>query len=419
MGRVKEGTAAILNLVSASILIGMTLLCFFLWTRGIGTPEMFNIYAHMSRYMPIGATIVLVLNCYRMKWADIIWVGVALLSILFFHQFDTMRQADFFLDITIALIIFVVLDFKLVEFTKELRLIFAGLMLIILLITAYRIFSEIPTPTSGNSIWDKSNKLQEIWINTNTIGSSVMCSSFLIATLLQSLDWTWAKILKFVVYFIALACTWVVQSQAAFFAVVCFVLFDAWPNFLKEKVRWAYGVVYSVFLIGIFPLSLYLANSSNIDLFTGREDIWKQFYDTLFKVRKQFLVGMPPFTFKRGEQVLGNHNSYNAILGGFGLIGLVLISLFILYNIWSLIIREETQAIQFSFIIAFFAILLQSTMEDTLMAPYWIPITFCLLGLAWQENPEIEEIYDYSTNVFDQRDEELEIEPSRKNRRRL
>lgn len=246
-----------------------------------------------------------------------------------------------------------------------------------------------------------------------------MCSSFLIATLLQSLDWTWAKILKFVVYFIALACTWVVQSQAAFFAVVCFVLFDAWPNFLKEKVRWAYGVVYSVFLIGIFPLSLYLANSSNIDLFTGREDIWKQFYDTLFKVRKQFLVGMPPFTFKRGEQVLGNHNSYNAILGGFGLIGLVLISLFILYNIWSLIIREETQAIQFSFIIAFFAILLQSTMEDTLMAPYWIPITFCLLGLAWQENPEIEEIYDYSTNVFDQRDEELEIEPSRKNRRRL
>lgn len=95
MGRVKEGTAAILNLVSASILIGMTLLCFFLWTRGIGTPEMFNIYAHMSRYMPIGATIVLVLNCYRMKWADMIWVGVALLSILFFHQFDTMRQADF------------------------------------------------------------------------------------------------------------------------------------------------------------------------------------------------------------------------------------------------------------------------------------------------------------------------------------
>lgn len=140
---------------------------------------------------------------------------------------------------------------------------------------------------------------------------------------------------------------------SSIFAVVCFVLFDAWPNFLKEKVRWAYGVVYSVFLIGIFPLSLYLANSSNIDLFTGREDIWKQFYDTLFKVRKQFLVGMPPFTFKRGEQVLGNHNSYNAILGGFGLIGLVLISLFILYNIWSLIIREETQAIQFSFIIAF------------------------------------------------------------------
>lgn len=417
MVRVKEGTAAILNLISASILIGMTLLCFFLWTKGIGTAEMFNIYAHMSRYMPIGATIVLVLNCYRMRWADFAWVGIALLSIIFFHQFDSLRQADFFLDITIALIIFVVLDFKLVEFTKGLRLIFAGLMLVILLITAYRIFTEIPTPPSGISIWDKSNKLQEIWINTNTIGSSVMCSSFLIVTLLQSLEWTWAKVMKFIVYIIALACTWVVQSQAAFFAVAFFVLFDAWPNFFKEKVRWAYGIVYSAFLIGIFPLSFYLANSSSIDLFTGREDIWKKFYETLFKVKEQFFVGMPPFTFKRGEQILGNHNSYNAILGAFGLIGLVLISLFILYNVWLLIVREDTQAIQFSFLIAFFAVLLQSTMEDTLMAPYWIPITFCLLGLAWQRNPEFEEPYDYSINMFETT-EDFEPETRSRSRRR-
>lgn len=418
MGRVKDSTADLLNLISASILIGMTLLCFFLWTKGIGTPGMFYIYAHMSRYMPIGATIVLVLNCYRMKWDDFAWVGIALVSIVFFHQFDSLRQADIFLDVTIALIIFIVLDFKLVEFTKGIRLVFAGLILLVLLITAFRIFTEIPTPPSGISIWDKSNKLQEIWINTNTIGSSVMCSSFLAATLLQSLDLTWAKMLKFAVYAIALACTWVVQSQAAFIAVAFFVLFDLWPNFLKEKVKWAYGIVYSVFLIGIFPLSLFLANSSNIDLFTGREDIWKHFYDTLFKVRKQFWVGMPAFTFKRGQQVLGNHNSYNSTLGAFGLIGLVLISLFILYNVWLLILREDTQTIQFSFIIAFFGVLLQSTMEDTLMAPYWIPITFCLLGLAWQQNPEPDEYYDYSTNVFDPIEEEYDIEPTRRSRRR-
>jgi hypothetical protein len=165
-------------------------------------------------------------------------------------------------------------------------------------------------------------------------------------------------------------------------------------------------------------LSLFLANSSNIDLFTGREDIWKHFYDTLFKVRKQFWVGMPAFTFKRGQQVLGNHNSYNSTLGAFGLIGLVLISLFILYNVWLLILREDTQTIQFSFIIAFFGVLLQSTMEDTLMAPYWIPITFCLLGLAWQQNPEPDEYYDYSTNVFDPIEEEYDIEPTRRSRRR-
>lgn len=417
MERMKKGTANTLNLVSAAILIGMTLLCFFLWTKGIGTQGMFNIYASMNRYMPIGATIVLVLNCYKLKWNDLIWIGIAILSVLFYHQFDGLRQAGFLQDITLALIIFVVLDFKLVEFTKSLRLIFAGLIFLVLLITAFRIFTEIPTPPSGISIWDKSNKLQEIWINTNTIGSSVMCSSFLVVTLLQSLEWTWASILKYPVYLIALACTWVVQSQAAFIAVVFFVFFDLWPNFLKKTVKWGYGIGYSIFLIGIFPLSLFLANSSNIDLFTGREDIWKNFYDTLFEVKQQFWVGMPPFTFKRGAQILGNHNSYNATLGQFGLVGLVLMSLFILYNVWLIIIRD-TQSTQLSFVIAFFAILLQSTMEDTLMAPYWIPITFCLLGLAWQKNQVIEEPLDYSVNVFDPiEEEETETRLTRRSRR--
>ncbi len=418
MERAMRGISTILNLISAIILMGMTLLCFFLWTRGIGTEGMFNIYANMNRYMPIGATIVLLLNAHRLKIDDLIWIGVAVLSAIFFYQFDGLRQVDFLQDITLALIIFIVLDFKLVDFTKNLRVIFAGLVAVVLLITAYRIFTEIPEPTAGISIWDKSNKLQEIWINTNTIGSSVMCSSFLVVTLLQSLEWTWATLLKYPVYLVALACTWVVQSQAAFIAVAVFVISDIWPNFLKERVKWAYGLGYSIFLIGIFPLSLFLANSSNIDLFTGREDIWKHFYDTLFKVKEQFFVGMPPFTFRRGQQILGNHNSYNATLGQFGLVGLVLMSLFILYNVWLIILRYDTQAIQLSFILAFFAILLQSTMEDTLMAPYWIPITFCLLGLAWQKNQIFEEPFDYSTNVFGPNEEEdYDVTPTRRNRR--
>ncbi|MDT2769686.1 EpaQ family protein [Enterococcus pseudoavium] len=420
MERVKKGTSATLNTISAVILIGMTLLCFFLWTKGIGTQGMFNIYANMGRYMPIGATIVLLLNCYRLKVEDLVWIGIAILSVFFFQRFDVMRQAGIWSDITLALIIFIVLDFKLVEFTKGLRGLFAGLMVVVLLITAYRIFTEIPAPAAGMSIWDKSNKLQEIWINTNTIGSSVMCASFLSATLFQSLEWTWAKIIKYPIYLIALACTWVVQSQAAFIAVAFFVFFDLWPAFLKEKVKWAYGIGYSIFLIGIFPLSLFLANSSHFDLFTGREDIWKHFYETLFKVKGQFWVGMPPFTFKRGAQILGNHNSYNATLGQFGLVGLVLMSSFILYNVWRLIIKKETAAFQLSFLIAFFAVLLQSTMEDTLMAPYWIPITFCLLGLAWQQNQVPEEFYDYSLNIFDPEvdEEEFEVRPTRSSRYR-
>lgn len=419
MERVKQNTANLLNIISACILIGMTLLCFFLWTKGIGTQGMFNIYASMNRYMPMGATIVLILNFYRLKLEDLIWIGVALLSIIFFHQFDELRQADFFQDIIIATIIFVVLDFKLVEFTKTMRLVFAGLMAVVLAITAYRIFTEIPAPAAGMSIWDKSNKLQEIWINTNTIGSSVMCSSFLVVTLLQSLEWTWAKVAKYPIYLIALACTWVVQSQAAFLAVAFFVFFDLWPNGLKERIKWVYGIGYSIFLVGIFPLSYFLANSNSVDLFTGREDIWKHFYEQLFEVKEQFWVGMSAFTFQRGTQLLGNHNSYNATLGQFGLIGLVIVSLFILYNVWQIIIKADLQATQLSFIIAFFAVLLQSTMEDTLMAPYWIPITFCLLGLAWQKNKVPEEMWEELEDDFDYEDEnETKLTRTQRNHQR-
>ena len=124
MVEIKKGASDLLNLISACILIGMTLLCFFLWTKGIGTQGMFNIYASMNRYMLIGATVVLVLNFYRIKLDDHIWIGVAVLSVLFFRQFDGLREAGFLQDITIALIIFVVLDFKLVRFTKGLRIVF-------------------------------------------------------------------------------------------------------------------------------------------------------------------------------------------------------------------------------------------------------------------------------------------------------
>lgn len=386
----------ILNTISLFILFVMICACYFLWTRGIGTQPMLDLYTGMVRYVTYGAIVVLLLNIYRLTITDWVWVILAIVSVPFYSQFSDLRGAGFFQNVIPALIIITVIDFKIVYFTKWIRALLGGILLIILLITMYRIFTEMPPPTDGNSIWAPTNKLKEIWINTNTIGASVMTASLLSACLFRSLRMGWSDWIIYPIYLLGLIGTWVVQSKASFAATVCFVLLDVFPESVKEKLKYFYGGIYTIFLTTIFPISYFVAFSDEVNIFTGREEIWREFYEKLFETSQQVLVGMYPFTYHRGNEVLGYHNSYNSLLGQYGIIGLILVSLFILYTVWSIILKRDFEVARYSFLIAFFGILLQSTMEDTLNAGFWIPLTFSLLGLAGQQSLEDEEYeYDY------------------------
>lgn len=329
------------------------------------------------------ASIVLVLNCFRIKKVDWIWVGIAIFSIVFFVHFNEFRDSNFYRDTALALIIFTVLNFKYTVFDESARRVLLILLCAVLAITVFRVFTEIPV-TEGKSIWDIDNGLKEIWINTNTIGASLMTLVLLIVSLLHSMKSKWSTVLVYPIYIVGLLSIWVVQSQSSLYALILFTVVDIWPKKWVVNQRKILGIVYSVFLVFIFPVSLWLANSEKYDLFTGREEIWQAFYRKLFQSGESFLIGPKPFVFNRYGEILGHHNSYNATLGQYGLIGLVILILFILINVWRMVLKDTFSKTQAAFLVAFFSVLLQSTMEDGLMAAFWIPTTFVLLGFAAQ-----------------------------------
>lgn len=372
-----------LDLISVLLLSAMIAACFYLWLQGVDTNAKLQFYLQLPRWITLGAVAVLALNVSRLEMVDVVWLVIAVLSVILYTFFADLRQADFFLNAVPATFIILVLDFKLVPFTKSARLALAVLSSLVLLFTFYRILTEIPQPPAGQSIWAPSNALKAIWVNTNTIGELVMCGTILGICLFQSvLNRSWFLTLPLAT--VGLAGTWVVQSKAALYAMVVFCGLQLFNQLLKGKFRWGYGSGISVFLVSILPLSYLAAKLDAINLFTGREEIWRSFFTELVKSKEQIWLGMKPFVFYRNNEALSYHSSYVALWGHFGLIGVILLLSFILFMVWQICLKKEHVQLRLSFLIGFIAVLLQSMMEETLVAVFWFPLTISLLGLALQ-----------------------------------
>ena len=91
---------------------------------------------------------------------------------------------------------------------------------------------------------------------------------------------------------------------------------------------------------------------------------------------------MKPFIFQRGNQFLGNHNSYNSFLNLYGLLGVIIAGVLVLIYVGRLTLKADLSNGQVTFLWAFFAVMIQSFMEDTLTSFSWVPIIYLLLGMA-------------------------------------
>src|SRR5699024_10597057 len=146
-----------------------------------------------------------------------------------YAHFRDVRDSSMYIDLLIPLIVALVLIVKWIEFDKLDRAVYMLVFYIFLGITVYRVFTEIKVP-EGQSIWTPSNKLSDIWINTNTIGSSLMMLSLLISSFASSFERWYVRLLGVPALVAGILGIWVCQSRGALIAMIVFVLLDIWPK---------------------------------------------------------------------------------------------------------------------------------------------------------------------------------------------
>ncbi|MDO4623984.1 MAG: EpaQ family protein [Enterococcus hirae] len=371
----------LINKMSVGLLILFLSAIYFVWTAGLGNAQALFLYDNSAQFVTFGIVILFILNVYKGRRADFIFLAAAMLIYFLFDHFREVRASSMNVDLLIPLIIVFCLTVKWIQFDKLDRSIFILVCYVFLGITLYRIFTEIKIP-NGESIWLPDNKVSDIWINTNTIGSTLMTLSLLISGFASSFErWYVRVFVGFPSVIAGIIGIWVCQSKGALVAMIVFVLLDIWPKQLFKIIR-APFLAYMIVTIFALPVSYLAAHSEHLNLFTGREEIWLKFYETISEKSEQVWVGMKPFIFQRGNQFLGNHNSYNSFLNLYGLLGVIIAGVLVLIYVGRLTLKADLSNGQVTFLWAFFAVMIQSFMEDTLTSFPWVPIIYLLLGMA-------------------------------------
>ncbi|OUZ27996.1 hypothetical protein A5806_002605 [Enterococcus faecium] len=380
MSHIQELVEKLINKMSAIFLLLLVSILYLIWTVGLNPPTILFIYDNAAQLVTFFVGCLFLLNLYKVKRIDLFFIVTGILFYLFFSFFRSYRGDTFYGDLIVPTIIAIILIVKWTEFTVFDRSLYLVVFYVFLLVTVYRVFTEIPVP-DRQSIWHSSNKLSDIWINTNTIGSSLVTLSLLITGVSSSFGKWYMRLLSLPALILAGATIWVCQSKAALYALVIFIILEILPKKYFRNTHLSFWI-YAVVSILTLPISYFAAMSDKVHLFTGREEIWRKFYETLGEKTGQILVGMKPFFFHRGNQILGNHNTYHALVNYYGLIGFVLSIILLLSFLWLLVRKCELTNGQLTFLWAFLAIMCQSFMEETLTTISWVPIVFLMLAMA-------------------------------------
>lgn len=372
-----------LNKASNLVLLATIAASYLMWVVGIGTKTTSFIYDNSVYLLVAAITFVLLVKSKELTKSDWVLIVLAVGMFIFFSLTSSMRQSNRFINASIPLVILLLLCFKKSMFTKVDMGILTGITAISLSVTLYRIYTELPKLIPPELIWKNDNKLEAIWINTNTIGMTIFLSVMMLTILIKSFDIGYFKLLVIPIYFVGLLAIWVCQSKASLGGLVLFIIVD---NALPKKILRNNYILMAgfslLFLLG--PFIFYeFAKSDTIDLFTGRENIWAEFFEKWLSGGQNMLIGMTPFT--ASWKPLGTHNSFIYALNNYGVIGYLLFFGVLLYflglNLWK---KKELSSLQVSLLLAFFAICVQGMMEDTLLANYWLPIVYAFVGIAAQ-----------------------------------
>lgn len=377
----------VLNRIGRLILLVTMIGSYTMWVVGIDAPVTKYMYGNSSILLLIAVILVLLLNCTKLKFIDWLTVALALATWLLFHFTESIRQSTMQTDTMIPLIILLVLCFKVCVFDRLDQTLLLIVSLVALSATLYRMPVELPQLIPVDEIFKESNKLESIWINTNTIGATLMFSTMMASSLIKAYRNKVFNLLLLPVYIGGVLGTWVSQSKTSFAILVGFILVDNLlpKRFLQRSKVWLFGFV-GVAALG--PLLFYLcAETDTVDLFTGRERIWHEFFAKWLSNPQHIKIGMEPFV--ASWKPLGTHNAFLFTLSNFGVIGYLILFGFLVSMILLIGFRKKKlDRLQVSLLLGFLLIWIHSFMEDILLAPHWMPIVYSFLGLAFYFRPE-------------------------------
>ncbi len=357
---------------------------FVLWIVGIDTPITQFLYVNFLYFLLGIILLFLILKLKELDRTDIMIICFSLGLFLFYTLTSPVRHSNRFINADLPIIILFLLCFKKANFTKSdgwIMVVVSGFSLFGIL---FRLFVELPKLIDPALLWQKANKLEFIWINTNTIGAAILFSVIIVTVLIKSFDIGYFKLLVIPIYIAGIIGTWVCQSSASFISLVVFVLLD---NLVPKKIlqkKWLLICGFTLLFL-LAPFVFYhFARSTGVDFFTGRERIWGEFFDKWLSSHQNMAIGMAPFT--ASWKPLGTHNSFLYILGNYGIVGYIFFFGFILtLLVKSALGRKKYSKTQISLLIGFAVIFLHSFMEDIIVEYYWLPIVYSVLGLFLQD----------------------------------
>lgn len=377
------------NRISSIVLLAIIASSYIMWIVGIDTKVTSFLYMNSMYGLLIAIAIVLILKIRTFDKSDWITLGFAVGIFMFYTLTSSIRHSNRFINAEIPIVILLIFCFKKCQFDKLAKNILIGITGITLLLILLRLYIELPKLISVDLIGKLGNKLEFIWINTNTIGASILFSTMMLSILIKSIKKIYVKWLIIPIYIFGLVGTWVCESKTSFVILVLFLLLDNLiPKSLLQNYKWWITVFVLLFLIAPF-IFYYFSHFETRDLFTGRENIWKEFFDKWLSNKQHVLIGMEPF--QASWKPLGTHNSYLYVLSYFGIIGYTLFFGYLSYLLISFtrsnISYSKTQV---SLFLAFLVLWIYAFMEDVMLAYHWMPIVYSFLGISLSVNNNIE-----------------------------
>ncbi|MGL9728874.1 EpaQ family protein [Enterococcus sp. DIV0756] len=359
---------------------------FSIWFFGTKT-FLTGIFYFQANQLLFGTiVIILILNFKKFLLEDYVILGYAFIVGVYSFITSGEKYIDTpELNLVLPSIILLILCYKVCRFNKIELTFLSSLLVVIIIVMSVKTLIGLSRIITLDRIIAFDNSLRELWINVNTIGAALTFGVMLLTILLKSSKYVLLRYSVVVFYLIGLILTWACQSKTPLMILFLFIILDNLiPKFIFQRFKIWLAFIPMVF-IGMPFIAHFFADSVKYDLFTGREDIWKRFFEVWLTKDEFIYTGLGVYV--DPVKQLSIHDSYLFTLSNYGIIGYILLFGFLTFLIILVWFNhgKELSKMQVSCMLAFFVLTIYASMEDTLLVAPWMPLIYIFIGLALSE----------------------------------